>query len=642
MNKDTVLLCTVSFLCAIMAIIEVISAENGEKCMFERNTRQVNRIIARIFAFGSIAILILVLCSCLGIFEFGKNYTLIVLIAGLIISLSPSILIRVLSPDVMKNYMLIALAVFIGVLGTNNHIGIYITYALVPIFSCLYFDPKLILRTSVFSYLVMAAAVYVNSAEKYEVVNMGMSRTSLFIAYMIGFTIEYIIVGSILYSLVKRAKRMMDERYSAEEENRMKSRFLSSMSHEIRTPMNAIIGMTDVALRKDMDEDVRKCLTVIRSSSMGLLDIINDILDLSKIEAGKSTIVEEAYETQALIDDMTAIVNARNSGKKVPVFYHIQKDMPQVLKGDALRIKQVMLNYASNAIKYTESGRIDISLGCEELEDGNVMLTYSVEDTGQGIRKSDMNKLFQMYTRLNEEQNHGKEGTGIGLAISKQYVEAMKGTVGVRSEYGVGSTFYFKIPQEVVPVSVPDTVSVTDTASGNSMDGRNSRENSGESGCKNIGESRSRNTGESRGRNTGENRGEYLFTTTDARILLVDDNEINREVMKAILEPLKLEIDEAQDGQEAVDMACAKLYDMIFMDSHMPVMNGEEATKHIREDSGCINQKTPIIAVTADAIHGVRERLIGGGMNDYIVKPIDVELLFNVVRKYLPKSKILE
>lgn len=587
--------------------------------MFERNTRQVNRIIARIFAFGSIAILILVLCSCLGIFEFGKKYTLIVLIAGLIISLSPSALIRVLSPDVMKNYMLIALAVFIGVLGTNNHIGIYITYALVPIFSCLYFDPKLILRTSIFSYLVMAVAVYVNSAEKYEVVNMGMSRSNLFIAYMIGFTIEYIIVGIILYSLVKRAKRMMDDRYSAEEENRMKSRFLSSMSHEIRTPMNAIIGMTDVALRKDMDEDVRKCLTVIRSSSMGLLDIINDILDLSKIEAGKSTIVEEAYETQTLVDDMTAIVNARNTAKKVLIFYHIQNNMPQVLKGDALRIKQVMLNYASNAIKYTESGRIDISLGCEDMEDGKVMLTYAVEDTGQGIRKSDMNKLFQMYTRLNEEQNHGKEGTGIGLAISKQYVEAMKGTVGVRSEYGVGSTFYFKIPQEV-PVSEPDT------APENTMTGWKSRENI------------SKNSRE----NGSKNSGDYLFTTTDARILLVDDNEINREVMKAILEPLKLEIDEAQDGQEAVDMAGAKLYDMIFMDSHMPVMNGEEATEHIREDSGCINQKTPIIAVTADAIHGVRERLINGGMNDYIVKPIDVELLFNVVKKYLPKSKIVE
>ena len=587
--------------------------------MFERNTRQVNRIIARIFAFGSIAILILVLCSCLGIFEFGKKYTLIVLIAGLIISLSPSALIRVLSPDVMKNYMLIALAVFIGVLGTNNHIGIYITYALVPIFSCLYFDPKLILRTSIFSYLVMVVAVYVNSAEKYEVVNMGMSRINLFIAYMIGFTIEYIIVGIILYSLVKRAKRMMDDRYSAEEENRMKSRFLSSMSHEIRTPMNAIIGMTDVALRKDMDEDVRKCLTVIRSSSMGLLDIINDILDLSKIGAGKSTIVEEAYETQTLVDDMTAIVNARNTAKKVLIFYHIQNNMPQVLKGDALRIKQVMLNYASNAIKYTESGRIDISLGCEDMEDGKVMLTYAVEDTGQGIRKSDMNKLFQMYTRLNEEQNHGKEGTGIGLAISKQYVEAMKGTVGVRSEYGVGSTFYFKIPQEV-PVSEPDT------APENTMTGWKSRENI------------SKNSRE----NGSKNSGDYLFTTTDARILLVDDNEINREVMKAILEPLKLEIDEAQDGQEAVDMAGAKLYDMIFMDSHMPVMNGEEATEHIREDSGCINQKTPIIAVTADAIHGVRERLINGGMNDYIVKPIDVELLFNVVKKYLPKSKIVE
>lgn len=575
--------------------------------MFERNTKQVNRTIANIFAFGSIAILILVVCSCLGVFEFGKKYTLIVLIAGILIALSPSILIRVLTPDMLKNYMLIALSVFIGVLGTNNHIGIYITYALVPIFSCLYFDPKLILRTSIFSYLVMMVAVYINSAKKYEVVYMGMSRTSIFIAYMIGFTIEYVIVGTILYCLVKRAKKMMDERYSAEEENRMKSRFLSSMSHEIRTPMNAIIGMADVALRKDMDEDVRKCITVIKSSSMGLLDIVNDILDLSKIEAGKINIIEDAYTTQSLIDDMTEIVNARNTNKNVTIHYHIQKDIPPVLKGDALRIKQVMLNYASNAIKYTESGRIDISLNCEDTEDGKVMLIYTVQDTGQGIRKEDIGKLFQMYSRLNEDKNHGKEGTGIGLAISRQYVEHMNGTVGVRSEYGVGSTFYFKIPQEIVS-------SAQQATKAGSV----------------------QNSKDPRGRE------EYLFTTVDARILLVDDNEINREVVKAILEPLKLTIDEAQDGQEAVDMAKKRLYDMIFMDSHMPVMNGEKATKCIRQDAECINQKTPIIAITADAISGVRERLLSEGMNDYIVKPIDVELICNVIRKYLPKSKIME
>lgn len=566
--------------------------------MFEKNTKEVNRIIARMFAGCAVAILAIAACSYLGVFEFGERYTLIVLVAGLVITVSPIVLIRFCSDTFMKYYMLIVLAVFIGVLGTNNRIGIYMTYALVPIFSCLYFDPKFTVRTSVIAYIAMIAALYVNSATKYEVIYEGRDRMHIFIAYALGFTVEYIIVNVMLRFIVRRARQMMVDRNSAEEENRMKSRFLSSMSHEIRTPMNAIIGMADVALRDEMSEDVRKCVTIIKSSSTGLLEIINDILDLSKIEAGKLNIIEDTYTTKSLIDDMKSIIDARNIDGRVPIYYHIQEDMPPVLVGDVVRIRQVMLNFASNAIKYTDSGRIDVTVGCENLPDGRATLTYAVQDTGQGIKQEDVDRLFEMYSQFNVEENHGKEGTGIGLAISKYFIDEMGGTVDASSEWGVGSRFAFALPQKVIT-----DPHVTETLTSDMVDAA-------------------------------------MFRTHDAKVLLVDDNELNREVVKAILEPMQLTIDEAANGLEAVHMANTTPYDMIFMDSHMPVMNGETATRSIREMKDCVNRNTPIIAITADAIAGVREHLMSVGMNDYIVKPIDVEVICGIIRKYLPEEKV--
>lgn len=193
--------------------------------MFEKNTKQVNQIMSQLFAVATLAILILVSFSYLGIFEFGKNYTLIILVAGLIIALSPSILIHYLSDNVMRYYMIILVTVFIGVLGTNNHIGVYITYALVPIYSCLYFEPAFTVKSSILAYITMVISVFINSASKYEVVYQGRSRIQIAIAYILGFTIEYVLVCVILYFVVKRAKKMMEERYSAEEENRMKRFF---------------------------------------------------------------------------------------------------------------------------------------------------------------------------------------------------------------------------------------------------------------------------------------------------------------------------------------------------------------------------------------------------------------------------------
>lgn len=569
----------------------------GGTSVFKKNTKQVNRLMAKILIGFSAVVIAMVILSLLGVFEFGTVYTGIVLVAGLIITVSPTILIRFLSDNVMRYYMMLTVSVFVAILGMNNHIGINITYALAPIFSCLYFEPRFTVKISIFSYVMMLISVYMCSENYYEVVYQGRPRTEMFIAYALGYTIEYFVITAALIYLVRRSKKMMEERYSAEEANKMKTNFLSNMSHEIRTPMNAIIGMADVALRKEMDDDLRKNISVIKSSSTGLLEIINDILDLSKIEAGKLKIIEEPYSVKTLTEDMIAIVDARNVDKKIPIYYHIGDNMPSNLIGDAVRIKQVMFNYASNAIKYTNSGRIDISVDCQKADDDYVYLTYSVKDTGQGIKQEDIGKLFTMYSQLNVTANHGKEGTGIGLAISKYFIDHMNGTVHVESSYGKGSTFSFTIPQKIA-AEQPESIA--------------------------------------------EKEMPNSFITRNARILLVDDNEINREVVVAILEPLKIEIHQAKDGLEAVNMAKETPYDLILMDSHMPVMNGEEATGCIRRMNGEVNQNTPIIALTADAIVGVKERLVSSGMNDYLVKPIDVKLLYSIIRKYLPEDKIVE
>ena len=422
------------------------------------------------------------------------------------------------------------------------------------------------------------------------------SRGSLFFAYALGFTIEYLIVSMVLLFLVRRAKQIMEERYSAEEQNQMKSRFLSNMSHEIRTPMNAIIGMADVALRNDMDDETRRCLNVIRSSSTGLLEIINDILDLSKIEAGKMDMIEAPYSSRALTDDAELIINARNTDHKVPIYYHVQDNIPPTLIGDSVRIKQVMFNLASNAIKYTDSGRIDITFGCER-KDGVATISFSVKDTGEGIREEDMSQIFNMYSQFDKEKNHTKEGSGMGLAICKYFVERMGGSISVESTYGKGSLFSFTIPQGISDIPAGDRCGECSDAA---------------------------------------------FSTHGVRILLTDDNEINREVVIAMLEPLHIEIDEAENGSEAVRKSNETAYDLILMDSHMPEISGEEATIMIRKNNSGVNHATPIIALTADAISGVREKLISAGMNDYLSKPIDPNALFHTIRKFLPADKITE
>lgn len=916
--------------------------------MLEKNTKEVNLIVAKVLAFCSLAIIALLLLKIVGVFHFDSVILVILSTAGFVATLTPIFLIRILNENIMKYYMLIMMACVIGALGTQAGIGIYILYFLVPLVSCLYFNRLFTMKIEIICYVIMFISVYFNSANRFEIIYLNWSHFECFRAYMIGFTIEYVIVAIFAYNFVLRAQRTMDEqllnyrkvqeetikfqlffanstdilmqysiednvytanrsvfdppgkgkpvsianfdkyvkedmaefsavqgillsglgandyshnewdfsykkdgeivplwmdceaytlrdesgkavsiigkmhditklklaqqqleknvisdtylssidsekksmyeltiknhgeftqeeskelengytfisellnllksakdldsvlyevlarigthfmldriliieinteerinrvdfqwasrkdydlvdyfmelnpdevkrtaewydskgyiemnpkngvwyhfndntdtnfrkvilpsilgsqiwiptmqngeyngamtfdkvdttpysdiqkfllaqvvgtvsafiiRHRAEAANAAKSAFLSSMSHEIRTPMNAIIGMSEVALREEMSEETRKCLNIIKSSSTGLLGIINDILDISKIEAGKIDIIPEEYSLLSLVNDVKTIMDVRNIEKKLDLKFIVSDNIPNTLYGDPVRIKQVMMNFATNAVKYTDTGSVEVKVDCEYTSDNMVELRYFVKDTGMGIRSEDLKYLFLKYSQVDKRRNHGKEGTGLGLAICKQLIDLMGGRIDVSSEYGVGSTFGFVLPQKVMDATVGQKFE----------EFKYDEEKKEES---------------------------YLFTAPTARVLVVDDSKVNRKVAKALFKPLEFEIDMAEDGLQAVNKVAVEQYDLILMDHFMPVMDGVEAAKTIRNMEGNPNQNIPIIALTADAVSGVKEKLMQAGMNDFISKPIDMKTACLKMRRFLPEEKV--
>lgn len=776
-------------------------------------TREVNTIIAKSMPKVAIILTVLLVTSATGIFNFSLLLQCVIGMGIILVGILPYVFYKMnLSENFLKYYMLFASSVLVCAMGTSNSIGIFISYILVPLISCLYFDRKFTHNVAIFSYITMTIGVFFNTAGKMEIEFLGWSHWECFRNYMIGFTIEYVIVMIFLIQVVRRAQQYMmiqeeslrilrqeneqqkkissmyrntisdqkqsaysilskdidnltpecnarltaghrflvsmqeemmyvddpmqglnrmlallgeyfdldrimmitllpedessklalqwnrDERnvlkdyysempkkdqeeiiklyeksgyielvggesyeadngftrymldvrlgaqvwipsltkgnyrgaicydrvdnrsYSAvekfllseatgiitshymrmnsDEANRAKSDFLSSMSHEIRTPMNAIMGMTTIALREDVSPTVRNCLGVIRSSSEGLLSIINDILDISKIESGKIELVPEEYRTLSLLNDVSVMANARNAEKKLEIKYNYRNDLPMSLFGDFVRIKQIMVNLVTNAIKYTDQGTITIDFDCKtDEENQNTILCFSVTDTGQGIKPEDLQKLFRSYSQVNKEKNHHKEGTGLGLMISKQLVEMMEGHIGVESTYGEGSTFHFEIPQKIINASAAGTL-------------ENYEYQFDE---------------------------EEEFKAKNARILIVDDNELNLMIEESLFEPFEMKIRTASSGKEALSLCKENTYDLIFMDHFMPEMDGVETTKRIRAMLSNPNSQIPIIALTADALSGAKEGMLAAGMNDFLSKPLDLKKATQILKKYLPQ-----
>ncbi|MBE5882366.1 MAG: response regulator [Lachnospiraceae bacterium] len=393
-------------------------------------------------------------------------------------------------------------------------------------------------------------------------------------------------------------KQIEKEKQRAETANEAKSTFLSHMSHEIRTPMNAVIGMTELMLRTDITNEQREYLVNIKHSGNALVSIINDILDISKIESGKMELSEGEYEVAPMLSDVRMIIENRIGEKPIELLFEIDERVPKRMYGDDLRIRQVMINLLNNAVKFTEKGHVELKIEVLSLAEEKVQLKVIVSDTGRGIRKEDLDKLFGAFEQVDVEKNKGKEGTGLGLAISSELVRLMGGKLEVDSVYGVGSRFCFTINQGVVVSEYEEEID----------EQTESRE----------------------------------FTAPNAKILVVDDSEINLKVATGLMKPLQMTVHTALSGQQALEMIRREVYDIIFMDHMMPGMDGIETTERIRAMEDVYYREVPIIAFSANAMKEAEQSFYACGMDGFVSKPIEVDVLFRVMRKWLPKHLIRE
>jgi len=397
----------------------------------------------------------------------------------------------------------------------------------------------------------------------------------------------------------------------AREASAAKSRFLSQMSHEIRTPLNAVIGLSETELQSSkanaLPDSTIDNINRIRQSGVSLLGMINDILDISKIEANRFQLVPAIYETAPLLSDTINLNKVRIGSKPIKLKLEINNDFPAKLIGDELRVRQILNNLLSNAIKYTQEGAVTLSVLCETITgDSNLIIRFTVQDTGIGIHAEDMGKLFTSYTQLDTGTNRKIEGTGLGLTITKRLIEMMGGSISVESEYGKGSVFTARIIQGT-----------------DSTDGQTNG----------IGEETACALREFRYATEKNEKIISHLWLPDCKALVVDDIPDNLHVAQGLLAPYGLQIDTAISGREAIEKVKKRGYDIIFMDHMMPEMDGIETAAEIRklEMSG---SQTPIIALTANALRGMREHYLRQGFDDYLSKPISTEALDEIIKKF--------
>ena len=375
-------------------------------------------------------------------------------------------------------------------------------------------------------------------------------------------------------------------RKQAERANEAKTDFLSNMSHEIRTPLNAIVGFSQSLSEENLPDSTREKARDILMASDNLLEIVNGILDISKIEANKLEIVNTEYDIHKVFDELVLLTKARIGEKPIELRTHLDESVPAVLYGDYVRLKQIILNLLTNAAKYTKEGFVELKIST--VQSGEVCrLIISVEDSGIGIKQEKIDKLFMKFERLDLEKNITIEGTGLGLAITKRLVELMKGKIVVQSVYGKGSKFTVAIDQKIVTGKVLEIEQTTDIP----------------------------------------------FHVAGKRVLLVDDNKLNLKVASMLLSKYELDITQVLSGYDAIDKVLAKeKYDLILLDDMMPKMSGVETLQKLKGIDGF---SVPVVVLTANAISGMREKYLKDGFSDYLAKPIEKSELEKVIRKYL-------
>ncbi len=381
------------------------------------------------------------------------------------------------------------------------------------------------------------------------------------------------------------------------EANRSKNAFIANISHEIRTPMNAIIGFAELLLQLEESDKVNEYAGEIKSASANLLAIINDLLDISKIESGRMELVPVPYYLHYLFTDIESVISIAAKKKGIDFRVNANPELPSQLYGDIVRIRQILTNICNNAVKFTNEGYVELDATYSEGEDGDsIILEFTVKDTGIGIRKDDLELIFDKFRQVDMRLNRNVEGSGLGLSICKQLTTLMDGTLKVDSVYGEGTTFTVHIPQKVLNRNKLSNYLVY---------------------------------------HKQEEKKRSVIYAPSARVLIVDDNPVNLKILRGLLLHYEIDADTASGGAEAVKVAGENTYDIIFMDHMMPEMNGEEALHAIRELPDKEHAEVPVIAVTANAIRGMRDEFIRKGFTDYLSKPVETDKIEQILKEHL-------
>ncbi|HAL03409.1 MAG TPA: hypothetical protein DCP07_08620 [Lachnospiraceae bacterium] len=504
------------------------------------------------------------------------------------------IIIRCLHLSALISFIYLAIIV-------HTQISLPFMLLVVAVTLGLFIKPKRLLEYMILSMIVLivigAIMVKMSSEE---------SNFQLYTTYVMMYAFSCVALLFIVVGVEKYRKKMEEKNEIAREALEAKSNFLANMSHEIRTPMNAIYGMAELLAEGDFKPKEKEYISTIKRSSENLLSIINEILDFSKVDSGKMNLDHEPYDFNSLVQDVVSIIEFRLRDKNIKLVTNIDDNVPKELIGDENKIRQILINLLNNACKFTNRGTITLQINWEFESDNKGTFHIDVIDTGIGISQENITKLFTAFGQLNTKKNRNVEGTGLGLAICKKFLNLMGGSISVKSKLKEGSTFTVTIPQSVYDAS-PSKY----------------KENCGEV-LNNLDTFR------------------IDFSAPSANVLIVDDNKVNRQVAGELCKLFGIEADMAESGQDAIDKVERHLknYDLIFMDHMMPFMDGVEATKIIRNLEGDYPKKLPIIALTANAVNGAHKQFLNSGMNDYLAKPIKIQQLNDMLRKWIPAKKL--